>query len=69
MAAFEFWFWISQIMQEKFNKSFKTAVATIFAPTYAMLVIGYLQLQVYKKRKNEFGVNNGKYIEENYIGF
>ena len=44
-------------------------MGTIVAPTYATLVMGYLELQFYKKFKNESGVNNGKYIEENWHRF
>ena len=40
-----------------------------FAPTHATLVMGYLELQFYKKCKNEFGVNHGKCIEENWHRF
>ena len=28
--------------------------------------MGYIEIQFYEKLKNEFGVNNGKYIEENW---
>ena len=41
----------------------------IVAPTYVTLVIGYLELQFYEKCKNEFGINNGKYIETNWHMF
>ena len=44
-------------------------MGTIVAPTYATLVMGYLKLQFSKKCKNEFGVNNRKYIEENWHRF
>ena len=44
-------------------------MGTIVAPTYATLVMGYLELQFYEKCKNEFGVKNGKYIEENWHRF
>ena len=40
-------------------------MGTIVAPTYATLVMEYLEIKFYKKCKNEFGVDNGKYIEEN----
>ena len=46
-----------------------TAMGTTVAPTYTTLVMGYLEIQFYKKCKNEFGVNNGKYIEENLHWF
>ena len=57
-----------------FNKKFfhqiaETAMGTIAAPTYATLVMGYLELQFYQKCKNKFCVNNGKYIEENWYMF
>ena len=57
-----------------FNKEFfhqiaGTAMGTIVPPTYATLVMGYLKLQFYENCKNEFGVNNGKYIEENWHRF
>ena len=37
----------------------------IVAPTYATLVMGYLEIHFYKKSKNEFGVNNGIYTQKN----
>ena len=47
-----------------------TAMGTIVTPTtYATLVMGYLELQFYEKCKNKYGVNNGKYIEENWQRF
>ena len=46
-----------------------TNMGNIVAPTYATLVMGYLKIQFYEKFKNEFGVNNGKYIEENWCRF
>ena len=46
-----------------------TTMGTIVAPTHATLVVGFLELQFYEKCKNEFGVNNGKYIEENWHRF
>ena len=57
-----------------FNKEFfhqiaGTAMGTVVAPTYATLVMQYLEIQFCKKCKNEFGVNNGKYIEENWHRF
>ena len=57
-----------------FNKEFfhqiaGTTMGTIVASTYATLVLEYLEIQFYKKCKNEFGVNNGKYIEENWHRF
>ena len=30
------------------------------------IVLGYLEIQFHEKRKNEFGVSNEKYIEENW---
>ena len=44
-------------------------MGNIVAPTYATLVMGYLEVQLYEKCKNEFVVNNGKYIEENWCRF
>ena len=44
-------------------------MGVIVAPTYATLVMGYLEIQFYEKRKNEFGVNNRKDIEENWHRF
>ena len=46
-----------------------TAMGTIVAPSHATLVMGFLELQFYEKCKNEFGENNGKYIEENWHRF
>ena len=51
--------------EEFFHQIVGTAMGAIVAPTYATLVMGYLELQFYEKCKNEFGVKNGKYIEEN----
>ena len=48
---------------------FLTKNSFIKLPTYATLVMKYLELQFYEKCKNEFGVNNGKYIEENWHRF
>ena len=44
-------------------------MGTIVAPSHATLVMGFLELQFYEKCKNEFGENNGKYIEENWHRF
>ena len=55
--------------EEFFHQIAGTAMGTIVAPTYATLVMGYLELQFYEKCKNEFGVKNGKYIEENWHRF
>ena len=44
-------------------------MGTIVALTNAALEMGYLENQYYERRKNEFGVNNGKYIEENWHRF
>ena len=44
-------------------------MSIIVAPTHPTLVMGYLKLEFYEKYKNEFGVNNGKYIEENWHRF
>ena len=57
-----------------FNKEFfyqiaGTAMGIIVAPTYATSVMGYLKLQFCENCKNEFGVNKGKYIEENWYRF
>ena len=38
----------------------------IVAPTYATLVMGYIEIQFYKKCKNDYGVNNGIYLQENW---
>ena len=55
--------------EEFFHQTAGTAMGTIVAPTYATLVMGYLEIQFYEKCKNEFGVNKGKYIEENWHRF
>ena len=55
--------------EEFFHQIAGTAMGTIVAPTYATLVMGYLKIQFYEKCKNELGVNNGKYIEENWQRF
>ena len=39
-------------------------MGTIVAPTYATLIMGYLEIQFCENCKNEFGVNNGKYIKK-----
>ena len=44
-------------------------MGTIVAPAYATLVMGYLEIQLYEKCKNEFGVNKGKYFEGNWHRF
>ena len=41
-------------------------MSTIVGPTYATLVMRYLEIQIQEKCKNEFGVNSGKNIEENW---
>ena len=51
--------------EEFFQQITGTAMGVIVAPTYATLVIGYFELQFFEKCNNEFGVNNGKYIEVN----
>ena len=55
--------------EEFFHQIAGTAMGTTFAPTCATLVIKYLEIQFYGKCKNRFGVNNGKYIEENWHRF
>ena len=55
--------------EEFFHQIAGTAAGTIVASTYATLVMGYLKIQFYEKCKNEFGVNNRKYIEENWHRF
>ena len=55
--------------EEFFQQITGTAMGAIVAPTYATLVIGYLELQFFEKCNNEFGVNNGKYIEVNQHRF
>ena len=52
-----------------FHQIAGTAMGTIVAPTYAALVMGYLELQFYERCKNVFGVNNRKYIEKNGTGY
>ena len=52
-----------------FHRIAVTAMGTIIAPTYATLVMGCLGIQFYEKCENEFGVNNGKQIEENWHWF
>ena len=49
--------------EEFFQPITGTAMGIIVAPTYATLA--YFELQFFEKCNNEFGVNNGKYIEEN----
>ena len=56
-------------MAEFFHQIAGTAMSTIVAPTYARLVMGYLEIQFYGQYKYEFGVNKGKYIEENWHRF
>lgn len=55
--------------KEPFHQIARTAMGTISAPTYATLVMRYLGIQFYEKCKNRFGLNNGKYIEENWHMF
>ena len=39
------------------------------APTYATLVMGYLEIQFYEKCKQLFWLNAGNFIEENWYTF
>ena len=44
-------------------------MGTIVAPTYATLVMGYLEIRFNEKCNNDFGVNNGKFFQENWHRF
>lgn len=51
----------------KFYRQIKgTAMGTNFAPTYAILTIGYLEMQFYKKCEEHFSENVAKYIVSNF---
>ena len=53
------------------NKQFFHLIAgtSVIASTCATLLMGYLENKFYEKCKNEFAVNNGKCIEENWHRF
>ena len=55
--------------EEFFHQVVGTVMGTAVAPTYAALVMGYLEIQFYEKRKNKLGVNNEKYIRKNWHRF
>ena len=42
---------------------------TIFGGTYSTLVMGYLEIQFYKKWRQIFGLSAVKYIKENWYRF
>ena len=46
-----------------------TTMDAMVASTYVTVVMGYIEIQFHEKSKNEFGVNNEKYIEENWNRF
>ena len=56
-------------IEEFFYQIAGTAMCTIVALKYATLVMGYLEIQFYRKYKNEFGVKNEKYNEETWHMF
>ena len=43
-----------------------TAMGTKVAPTYANLVMGYHEIQIYEKSSQIFGDNFSKYLKENW---
>ncbi|XP_014771811.1 uncharacterized protein LOC106870299 [Octopus bimaculoides] len=43
-----------------------TAMVTKFAPTYANLVMAYLELQIYEEFKSKYGLSFHKYLLENW---
>ena len=58
----------------KFNDEFCVklngpAMGTIFAPTYAMLSMGYFELTFYRICINEFGETLGQFISKNSYQF
>ena len=55
--------------EEFFHQIVGNAMGTTVAPSYATLVMGYLKIQFYEQRTKEFGVNDGKYFEENWHRF
>ena len=57
------------VFKNFFHQIVGAAMGTIVALTNAALEMGYLENQYYERWKNEFGVNNGKYIEENWHRF
>ena len=58
----------------KFNNEFYnqikgTAMSTIFAPTYATLLMGYFEIKFYSVCTFKYGEILGKYIKESWIHF
>ena len=51
--------------QTTFSSNWGTAICAIVAPIYVTVVMGYFEIQFCENCKNEFCINNGKYIEEN----
>ena len=43
-----------------------TAMGTIFAPTYATLVLGYLEMKLYTIMEWKYYITMRKYIEYNW---
>ena len=55
------------------SKNFKqvlgTAMGTKFAPTYATLVLGYLETKLYDTLETNYGVHYSVYIKNNFKRF
>ena len=54
---------------EYFNQIKGTSMRTIFAPTYANLTMGFLELTFYDLCKDKFGEDLGNFIFENWSRF
>ena len=54
---------------EYFNQIKDTAMGTIFAPAYANLTMGFLELRFYDLCRDKFGENLGYFIFENWSRF
>ena len=52
-----------------FNQRSGTVMGTIVAPTYATLVMGYLEILMYIKLSEQFSYNTSEYIEDNWDRF
>jgi hypothetical protein len=55
-----------QFNGEEYKQTFGTAMGTKFAPTYATLVLGYLEAKVYDTIKSKYGENVQKHFTEKW---
>ena len=54
---------------EYYNQIIGTAIGTIFAPTYANLLMGYFEIELYSVCTFKYGELLAEYIKENWKGF